>query len=384
MSTLSKLEQLFYSTEEKNRLLAFELAESQGNYETFVNQLYEEWETFPHFVSELEHTKVYFEELKEDQPDYIFPTGIAFKKESLLLFAQSYFYPEMYLSGRYQSKLSEFPRVILNCTFLQTLDLSLNELTTLPDDIDRLQQLRAIDLSLNFNLKSLPESFGNLTQLEKIGLHGCEWIFSVRKFEQEDPAQDTHSNKLPNWFRKLKNLKDLDFGNLALEEFPDWIDELTQLESISIHSGWGSYPTLEIPSSFTNLAHLKHIHIGSYTTYIPEDIDRLTNLESLVLQPILNAPANIRLLKNLKRLDFSYFANDYHMELEQYGIKGDLYSTGVPEGLSRLKLYGWEWLKEMTWLQEFTFVHIEPYAFTDLEKEELATALPNCTFIYED
>lgn len=384
MTNQTKLEQLFYSTEEKNRLLAFELAKSQGNYEPFIQQLYEDWMSFPHFVAELKYSKELFEELKEEDSNYVMPTGIELKKECLLLFAESYFHPTMYLSGRHQHKLAEFPRVILNCTFLQTLDLSSNELNTLPEDIDRLHQLREIDLSLNFNLMSLPSSFGNLSQLEKIGLHGCEWIFSVRKFEHEDPEQDKHINKLPDWFRKLKNLKNLDFGNLALEGFPTWIDELSQLESISIHSGWGSYPTLDIPSSITNLAHLKTIHIGSYTTYIPDDIDKLTKLENLSVQPMLNAPENIRQLKNLKTLDFSYFANDYTMELEKYGIEGNLYDSGLPEGLSRLKLYGWEWLKEMTWLQRFTFVHIEPYAFTELEKKELASALPNCTFVYED
>jgi len=384
MPDFAKLHQLFYSTEEKNRLLAFELAKSQSCYETFVSQLYDEWMTFPHFVKELAYNDELFKEYKEEDPEYIIPTGIELQKETLLMFAEMYFGKSMHFSGRYQEKLTEFPRVLLHCTFITELNLSLNDLTVIPDDIDRLEQLKHIDLSLNFNLKALPESFGNLAQLETISLHGVEWIFAVRNFEKEDPDQDTYTHKLPNWFRKLTHLKNLDFGNLFLQELPDWIDELYQLESISIHSGWGSYPMLEIPTNFTKLVNLKTINIGSYTVSIPNDIDQLAQLEHLAIQPALEFPSSIQYLKNLKTLDLSYFAHGYPMELEKYGIKGDLYNEGVPAGVSRLDLYGWTWLKKMTWLQQLTFVHIEPYAFTDLEKEELTLALPHCHFIFQE
>ena len=77
-------------------------------------------------------------------------------------------------------------------------------------------------------------------------------------------------------------------------------------------------------------------------------------------------------------MDFSYLSSDYALQHPDYDRLWDLYDKGVPEGWSRIQLYGWEWLKEMTGLQEFIFRHIEPYAFTEKERAELADAIPNC------
>ncbi|MGH1337104.1 MAG: hypothetical protein ACRBFS_13350 [Aureispira sp.] len=87
----------------------------------------------------------------------------------------------------------------------------------------------------------------------------------------------------------------------------------------------------------------------------------------------------------LKYLDLSYLSYDITFnEVQGYNDLFDVSDKGVPEGLSRIKIYGWEWLKEMTQLQEFTFKHVEPYAFTDIERKELQAALPNCKLVLED
>ena len=65
--------------------------------------------------------------------------------------------------------LTELPESLGQLTQLQTLYLSGNQLTTLPEWLGRLTQLQRLDISVN-RLTTLPESLGQMTQLQVLDL----------------------------------------------------------------------------------------------------------------------------------------------------------------------------------------------------------------------
>ena len=56
---------------------------------------------------------------------------------------------------------------------LQTLDLSDNQLTTLPESIGKLTNLQELNLGYN-QLTTLPESIGQLTNLQELYLYNTQ------------------------------------------------------------------------------------------------------------------------------------------------------------------------------------------------------------------
>lgn len=375
-----KIRHLFYSTQEENRTLAFELAKGAGCYEAMVEEFYHLLMEFPDFEEE---KQCYHEEL-EDEGETV-PEGIELKRAYINYFTAYFFIPDVNLSRRYDYsnqdiKLKTFPKALLNMTFVKKLNLGWNALETLPEEIAQLKNLEELDLSCNKIYGGLPDVLGALTQLKTLVLYGMSRVFSERQYVHEDPDRDEYKNLFSPCIRRLKNLQYLDLGDVIVDAIPDWIHELQDLEYLSFFSGFGSHPYLSVPNTLTQLSRLKTFQVNAYSFDIPEDIDKMQSLECLVIEPALSIPASIKNLKNLKILDFSYLSSDYPITHPDYNSLWDLYDKGIPEGASRIELYGWEWLKEMTGLREFVFRHIEPYAFTEREREELEAALPNCSF----
>lgn len=67
--------------------------------------------------------------------------------------------------------LTTLPESIGELTQLRNIELSSNNLSTLPEWIGNLTRLQSLDLIQN-KLRALPESFSNLTQLEELDLDG--------------------------------------------------------------------------------------------------------------------------------------------------------------------------------------------------------------------
>lgn len=385
-----KIRKLFYSTDEMNRKLAFELAKGANCYEEILAEFYTALQDLPTFELEKEEWLEIMQEIYEEE-ELIWPTEeLELKRLHIEGFCFSCFQEEMYLKGsmaidQEDQKLQTFPMVLLNCTFIQSLDLSWNDLEYLPTEIEQLTKLVKLDLSCNDRLKNLPASLANLKSLEELKLYGIHSVLETAVPPEEAALGEPFRYELPDFFRQMPQLKDLDLGDVYIERLPTWIHEMRGLESLMIFSGSGSNPTLELPSTFTQLSNLELLQINAYTTAIPTDIDKMQSLECLIVEPAVQIPSSIKQLKKLHYLDLSYLS--YDIEFDQvagYNNLFDVSDKGVPEGLSRIKIYGWEWLKEMTQLKEFTFKHIEPYAFTAVEREELQAALPNCKLVLED
>ncbi|EPG49490.1 leucine rich repeat protein [Leptospira kirschneri serovar Cynopteri str. 3522 CT] len=63
------------------------------------------------------------------------------------------------------NQLTTFPKEIEQLKNLQVLDLGSNQLTTLPEEIEQLKNLQVLDLGSN-QLTTLPEGIGQLQNLQ--------------------------------------------------------------------------------------------------------------------------------------------------------------------------------------------------------------------------
>ena len=377
-ATRDKIRGLFYSTKAANRALAFELARGAGCYEAMVEEFYALLGELPNFEAVLED---YHKSLKSKNE--VLPEGMALLRAHIDFFADEFFTNYIDLSCRFdqREKLTYFPPVLAHMTFIVILDLSWNLLETLPDDIRQLEHLKALDLSNNKISGGLPDGLGQLTQLDTLLLKGNTEVFSTPQDGREGSNQKLNRYLFPTCLRSLKNLTHLELNDVLLDALPEWIHELQFLERLSIYGLNSRLLRLDIPDSFTQLTRLKTLKINVHAFEPPKNIDQMQSLQYLVIESARSVPSSIKNLKNLIALELNHLAPSYPIDHPQYDCLKDLYESGLLEGASRIQLYGWEWLKEMPQLIQFTFNHLAPCAFTQKEKAILKKALPNCRFI---
>ena len=342
-----------------------------------VNEWYDTWKTFPWFLKEMDVEQPSIEGALQEELGQR-PCTTLVRQHLLERFAQFYFNEAPELCGYRMRQFKTFPRALLHCTFIRVLDLSWHDLETLPDDIHRLERLEILDLSQNTKLTQLPPTLARLEQLHTLLLTGNTHVF------KQCHADGTITYPLPAFFRKMRHLRTLNLFDVLLDGFPAWLDTLTQLEQVQLSNPYADRMPFHWPVNLKQWPQLQILEINDYTTAMPQGMDQMQALEYLAVDHALAVPEDIQHLKQLKTLDLSHLALDYKIHLDGCEVLSDLKQKGVPAGMSRLEIYGWEWLKTMTQLKELMFVHEAPYAFTDLEKEELAEALPHCAFVYEE
>jgi hypothetical protein len=112
-------------------------------------------------------------------------------------------------------KLTELPESLGQLTQLQALFLYNNQLTTLPEWLGQMTQLKELYLLSN-QLTTLPESLGQLTQLKILDL------------------RHNRLTTLPEWLGRLTQLKELDLRHNQLTTLPEWLGQLTQLQLLGL------------------------------------------------------------------------------------------------------------------------------------------------------
>ncbi|MEC7981269.1 MAG: leucine-rich repeat domain-containing protein [Candidatus Neomarinimicrobiota bacterium] len=143
---------------------------------------------------------------------------------------------------------------------LTYLDLTLNQLTSLPDSFRRLTALTKLDLYCN-QLSSLPDSFGCLTALAELYLY-CNQLTS-----------------LPHSFGNLSALTNLVLASNRLTSLPDSFGNLTALTQLTLETN----RLISLPDSFGRLTALTYLNLRkNQLTSLPDsfgDLSALTQLD---------------------------------------------------------------------------------------------------------
>jgi internalin A len=142
------------------------------------------------------------------------------------------------------------PHQLFKATFLKSLDISYNLLSSLPPEIEQLSQLTQIIMSYN-KICSFPPAIGRLLNLHEI------------------IAYNNNLSSLPSDIGELKSLKRLNLANNRMSHLPHEIGKLNEL-------------------IYLNLTH-------NQFSYLPPTIRKLNNLKQLLLEgnPALKIPPEI-------------------------------------------------------------------------------------------
>ncbi|XP_031101240.1 receptor-like protein EIX2 [Ipomoea triloba] len=120
----------------------------------------------------------------------------------------------------------EISHSLINLTFLNYLDLSLNNFSEIqiPEFLGSLKNLRYLNLALSGFVGKIPPHLGNLSRLEYLNLeHSFEFGFY---------ANNLVTNNL-DWLAGLSSLKSLDMSNVFIQRSENLFGTINKLVSLS-------------------------------------------------------------------------------------------------------------------------------------------------------
>jgi Leucine-rich repeat (LRR) protein len=199
---------------------------------------------------------------------------------------------ELEVLGLKQTSLKTVGSAIGDLKSLKKLSLENCKIEEVDKAIGQCSQLKELILYVVEEIKELPNSLGDLTELENLTIYGCNKNVAV----------------LPSSLGNLKKLSKLTvFGsgvNTKTQEFPKFILELSSLKELLL----SSTPISALPSEINKLKELEVLNLG-YTELdsLPEEIGELSKLTKLS-GPSLKSPLPLGIgsLTNLQELDINF------------------------------------------------------------------------------
>jgi Leucine-rich repeat (LRR) protein len=159
-----------------------------------------------------------------------------------------------------------------------SLDLQMNNLKSLPQSFGQLGKLQGFNLSYNKGPLVLPESFSQLEISQDCNLHcaGLEKLpesFGELKVGGKLALSDNQLTHLPESFGRLRISKDLDLQNNKLVSLPSSFGEL------KVNGNLNMYSTMleQLPDSFGNLKVGGNLYLGikGYKFALPASMSSL-------------------------------------------------------------------------------------------------------------
>jgi Leucine-rich repeat (LRR) protein len=208
--------------------------------------------------------------------------------------------------------LNQLPPYVFDQQSLEVLLLCENQIKLIPEQINRLNQLKSLDVSYN-ELGRLPDQLGQLRHLSNLSL-GYNEITSlpVAIGELENLTHlNLHSNQLralPTEIGQLTQLRRLDLGSETythqnqLKDLPLQIGQLRNLTRLDLSNNL----LKELPAEFSQLQELRQLDLsGNLFTDSLEVLGQLQNLNQLNLgnNELSNLPYTLGQLQNLRSLD---------------------------------------------------------------------------------
>jgi internalin A len=177
--------------------------------------------------------------------------------------------------------LKAFPKDIKHLITLEHLDISGNEIRSIPRNHLSPLQLKSLNMSRN-KLSAFPEDIFDSESIEDLYLSGNSIqeiplrigsLFNLRVLD----LFSNSVNKISDSIRELSNLEKLDLGSNQLSGLPKSIGELGKLAYLDI----GENLINKFPSEIFSLENLKVLSVsGNYLDSIPKEFSKLQNLET--------------------------------------------------------------------------------------------------------
>ncbi len=180
------------------------------------------------------------------------------------------------------NRIKNIPEVIRNLRHLEKLHLSRNEIEHLPDVFDSIKNLKFFDLSFN-KISRLPDSYFRCVDQIRLSNNRVEKI---------------------NFEEKMDHITSIWLDNNQLEEFPDNIDNLSNLSRLILSNN----NLIALPESLGNLSLLEELMIrNNKIKRLPDKISNCTNLKILYAENnnLSSLPDDIGKLTRLKKVDIS-------------------------------------------------------------------------------
>ncbi len=205
-------------------------------------------------------------------------------------------------------ELTSIPEEIYRFKNVKTLNLGGNKITDIRLDLKQFIQLDYVDLDHN------PIQKLRLTRakhLENINLQGTGMVRvprSLRKIPNLKSVWLGFNPKLDlkqRDFRRIRNIRDLNLYACSLSTLSPQIKHLKKLEVLDLYHNH----LTRLPETITTLKHLTHLAASNNKLEsLPERLDKLQDLEYLYLHhnKLSVLPGTITALKKLKVLDISY------------------------------------------------------------------------------
>jgi Leucine-rich repeat (LRR) protein len=193
-----------------------------------------------------------------------------------------------YLRGGLRGSI---PESLGNLNNLERLDLSINRLNgSIPESLGNLKHLEFINLWFNELSGSIPESLLNLKNLAELDLSRNqlsgsipESLGNVKSLQYLSLYRNQFSGSIPESLGNLKNLVELDLGyNQQNGSIPKSLGNLKNLETLSLD---GNQLSGSIPASLGNLRNLEFFYLehNQLSGSIPESLGNLSNLRAFFL-----------------------------------------------------------------------------------------------------